>query len=201
MTGPAAVFDFGNVLVTWDRRLLYEQLIDDPVELDAFLDQVLTLDANAELDRGLPLVDVVESLVSRHRAHEALLRAFADRWIETLGPVIAETVEVVDELASGGHRLFGLTNWGADTYELARPRLTFLDRFDGVVVSGHEGVVKPERAIFDVLCERHEIDPERSVFVDDSEANVATAAAIGFEVVHFSGADALRSSLTELGWL
>ena len=43
------VFDLGNVLVRWDRRLLYEQLIDDPAELDHFLDEVLTLEVNADL--------------------------------------------------------------------------------------------------------------------------------------------------------
>ena len=65
----ALVFDLGNVLVGWDRRLLFEKLIDDPLELDRFLDEVLTLEVNADLDRGVPLDEVTAALAVRFPAH------------------------------------------------------------------------------------------------------------------------------------
>ena len=197
----AAVFDFGNVLIGWDRRWLYERLIPDPDRLAHFLDEILTLDANEALDRGEALQSVVDRLSARHPDHRELLQAFNDRWIETLGAVSDETVRVVDELIARSVPVFGLTNWGAETYELARPRLTFLSRLSGVVVSGHEGVVKPDPAIFGILCDRYGIVPERSVFVDDSAANVAAAAELGFAAVRFTDAARLRADLVTLGVL
>lgn len=194
------VFDLGNVLVRWDRRLLYEQLIDDPAELDRFLDEVLTLDVNADLDRGVPLAEVTAALATRHPDHAELVHAFHDRWSETLGEVIHGTVDILEALA-GRVRLFALSNWGRETFELSRPRLRFLDRFEGVVISSHEGVAKPDPEIWRILCERHDVEPTTAVFVDDSRANVQAAAGLGFTTVEFTSPGQLARELTALGLL
>lgn len=193
------VFDLGNVLVEWDRRLLYSQLIDDPRELDRFLDEVLTLDVNAELDRGASLATVTEGLAARHPHHAELIGAFRTRWPETLGAVLDASVAIVEELSANGVRLLALTNWGRETFAMSEPRLTFLRHFEGVVVSGREGVVKPDPAIFEILCRRHGVDPATAVFVDDSAANIATARALGFHTVHFRDGASCRAELRALG--
>lgn len=193
------VFDLGNVLVRWDRRLLYEQLIDDPVELDRFLDEVLTLDVNAELDRGTPLREVTAALAERFPAERVLIEAFAERWTETLGEVLTDTVALLEELRGLPVTLLALSNWGRDTFAMAEPELPFLRHFDGIVISGREGVVKPEPAIFELLCSRHQVVPERAVFIDDSAANVATAGRLGFHTVHFADAARCRDELIGLG--
>lgn len=194
------VFDLGNVLVHWDRRYLYEQLIDDPEELEFFLDEVLTLDVNADLDRGVPLADVTAALARRHPDHAELIDAFRVRWPETLGDVLHETVEIVEALR-GTVRLFALSNFGRETFELTRPRLSFLDGFDGLVISGREGVVKPDPAIWLLLCERHGVDPASAVFIDDSPANVTAAAELGFTTVLFTSPGQLARELRTLGVL
>jgi 2-haloacid dehalogenase len=196
----AVVFDLGNVLVHWDRRLLYEQLIDDPDELDRFLDEVLTLDVNADLDRGVGLAEVTARLAERHPDHAELIDAFRERWTETLGETIDDTVEILDALR-GTVRLFALSNWGRETFELSRPRLPFLEWFDGLVISGREGVVKPDLAIWELLCERHDVDPGAAVFIDDSRANVMAAAALGFTTVEFTSPEQLAGELRSLGIL
>ena len=196
----SVVFDLGNVLVRWDRRYLYEQLIEDPAELDRFLDEVLTLDVNADLDRGVPLAEVTAELAARHPEHAGLIDAFRTRWSETLGDVLHETVEIVEALR-GTVRLFALSNWGRETFELSRPRLSFLDGFDGLVVSGREGVVKPDPAIWLLLCERHGVDPASAVFIDDSPANVTAAAELGFTTVEFTSPAQLARELRTLGVL
>ncbi len=195
----AVVFDLGNVLVGWDRRLLFEKLIDDPAELDRFLDEVLTLDVNAELDRGVPLAEVTAALVARFPADQGLIEAFGDRWTETLGPIINGSVAIVEELAAMPVRLFVLSNFGRDTFALTEPHLPFLTHFDDVVISGREGIVKPDPAIFRLLCSRHGVTPARTVFIDDDEANIAVAAELGFQTVHFESPGRLRAALVELG--
>ena len=193
------VFDLGNVLVRWDRRLLYEQLIDDPVELDRFLDEVLTLDVNAELDRGVPLGEVTAALAARFPAERVLIEAFAERWTETLGEVLTDTVALLEELRGLPVGLLALSNWGRDTVAMAEPELSFLRHFDGIVISGREGVVKPEPAIFELMCARHRVTPERAVFIDDSAANVTTARRLGFHTVHFADEARCRVELIALG--
>ena len=193
------VFDLGNVLVEWDRRLLFEKLIDDPVELDLFLDKVLTLEVNADLDRGVSLADVTAALAGRHPAHRHLIEAFRDRWPETLGAVLADSVAILEELRALPLTLLALSNWGRETFASAMPHLPFLRHFDALVISGQEGVVKPDPAIFELLCARHEVDPARAVFIDDSAANVAAADALGFHTVHFATSPQCRRELIGLG--
>ncbi len=210
MTTPAAVpspsidvvvFDLGNVLIPWDRRFLYEKLIDDPVDLDHFLDTVLTLDANADLDRGTPLPELVADLIVRHPDHAELLQAFADRWIETVGPVIEGSLRLFEALLDRGVPCYALSNWGRDTFEQAAGRFPFLDRFEGRIISGYEGVVKPEPEIFHLLCDRFALTPGRSLFIDDSAANIAAARDLGFAVHHFAEPAALEVDLVGRGLL
>lgn len=193
------VFDLGNVLVEWDRRLLYEQLIDDPVDLDRFLDEVLTLDVNADLDRGVALAEVTDALAARHPQYAALIEAFRDRWVETLGEIIEGSVRILEELAATDVRLLALSNWGRDTFAVAEPTLPFLRHFEALVISGREGVVKPDPAIFELLCARHDVAPDRAVFIDDSAANIATARDLGFATVHFTAPEPCRRELVALG--
>ena len=75
----------------------------------------------------------------------------------------------------------------------------FLERFDGVVVSGLEKLVKPDVRIYRVFCERYGLAPESCVFIDDNEANVISARKIGMEAIHFSSPAALRAELISYG--
>lgn len=192
----AVVFDLGNVLVGWDRRLLFEQLIADPAELDHFLDHVLTLEENAVLDRGVPLAEMTADLSRRHPDQAHLFDAFRDRWIETIGPVIDGSVRILEDLAGRGElRLLALSNWGADTFAQVQDRYGFFAHFEAMVISGHEGVVKPDPAIFELLISRHDLEAEATLFIDDSQANIATAKQLGFDTVLFTGPGDLREGL------
>lgn len=191
------VFDLGNVLIEWDRRFLYEKLISDPVELQDFLDNVFTLDDNAELDRGTPLAEVAAAVAERHPDKHDLVMAFAHRWKETLGAVIDSSVEVLETLSQNGVTLYALSNWGRDTFASIEADYPFLELFDGLVISGREGVVKPDPAIFRIMCDRYGFEPHAAVFIDDSGANIATAASLGFDALLFDRPERLRQQLIE----
>lgn len=189
------IFDLGNVLIEWDRSFLYRQLINDPEELNAFLDNVFTMDDNAELDRGTPVHDVAANVARRHPEQHDLVMAFAERWKDTLGEVISGSVEILEQLSRNGVRLLALSNWGRDTFASIEADYPFFELFDGMVISGREGVIKPDRAIFDILCDRYDVTPSRAVFIDDSSANVATAMALGFDSLLFDRPELLRQQL------
>lgn len=193
------VFDLGGVLVDWDPRHLYRGEFADQADMEHFLATVTTPAWNLELDRGRPFADGVRELVAQHPQHEALIRAFQERWPEMLRDPIAGTVEILAELRAAEVPCYALTNWSAETFPIARERYAFLTWFDGVVVSGEEGAVKPDAALFAVLEERFGVVPTRSVFIDDTPVNVAGAADRGYATVHFTGAEDLHGRLAELG--
>lgn len=108
---------------------------------------------------------------------------------------------MVDALRAAGVRVLGLTNWSAETFHHAVPAAPVIGRLEAVVVSGREGVAKPDPRIFRLLAERHGLDPARTVFADDSRANVEAAAALGYQAVLFTTAEALRAELVARGAL
>jgi 2-haloacid dehalogenase len=189
----------GGVLIAWDPRRLYRNLIADADELETFLATVCTQAWNERQDRGNPLRDGTEELVRAHPHHEELIRAFYGRWDEMLGGEIAETVEIVRELREAGVRLYALSNWSAELFPIAVERYESLKLFDGILISGEVECSKPEREIFEIFCERYGVDPASSVFVDDSERNVAAATDFGFDAVAFVDADGLRRDLERRG--
>ena len=197
LSGKVVVFDLGNVLITWDRRLLFSQLIEDPETLEFFLENVYSMEANKDLDRGVPLAEVVERQSNAWPEHREAMQAFGTRWKETLGGPIDGSVEILRELKGNGVPLFALSNWSAETFAMIEGDYDFLALFDGKVISGREGVIKPDAKIFDILCERHGFEPEQAVFIDDSGANIAAALSLGFDALLFDTPERLRHQLTE----
>lgn len=199
VSATAVVFDLGGVLIDWRREFLYEQLIPDPERRAWFLDTVCTLAWNADGDRGRPFAELIAERSALFPDQADLIAAYWERWDEMPGPAIDETVAVLHEVQALGVPTFALTNWSAETLPRVRHRYRFLHSFDGMVVSGEEGVIKPDPAIYRLLCRRFDLSPDRTFFVDDSDANVEAARDLGFASHRFVGAAALRTALIEAG--
>ena len=196
------VFDLGGVLADWNPRYLYRGLFDgDEQAMEEFLTNVCTPEWNHAMDAGRPREQAVAELVAHHPHHEPLIRAWVERWEDMLGPEIAGTAAVVAELAGRGVRLLALTNWSAETFPTARARFASFRYFEAIVVSGEHGLAKPDPRLFQLLLQRHSVDPSRAAYVDDRQDNAATAAALGMTAVVFTDPDSLRTDLTRLGLL
>lgn len=197
----AVVFDVGKVLVEWDMRLLFAKLIDDPAQLDTFLDTVVTQDWHFEHDAGRDLAEMVAARKVEFPGHDHLLDAYATRFAETLPGNVPGTHAIVRELAARDVPLFAITNFASTFWREYRASEPLFDLFADIVVSGDEKLVKPDRAIFDLAARRFGHDPNTMLFVDDNAANVAAARALGWHVHHFHDAAALRADLVGRGLL
>ena len=194
------VFDLGGVLIDWDPRHLYRRLLPED-EIEEFLDEVGFAAWNYAQDAGGSWDEAVERLAARHPHRRELIAAYPARFPETLAGPMPGSVEVLRDLHAAGVRLLALTNWSAETYPHAEATFDFLTLFEDIVVSGAEGIAKPDPAVFALLVDRYRLDPAATVFVDDSPVNVAAAAAAGLRAVRFTDADTLRADLSRLGLL
>ena len=199
---PAAVlFDVGNVIVRWDPRRLYRKLFSDEAQLDAFLAQVCTMAWHTEHDRGVSFADGAAALIARHPQHEAAIRAWRGRWDEMFDGAIAETEDVLRALHARGTPIHGLTNMSPEVWPGVQAMSDVFALFDQVVVSGDEGMVKPDPAIFHLACTRTGLAPRDLLFVDDNADNIAAARALGFPTVWFQDPAALRPAMERHGLL
>lgn len=196
---PTVVFDVGNVLVRWDPRLLYRDLIPDSEKLDWFMGNVCTAAWNIEQDRGRSWEEAVATLVAAHPDWEREIRAFDERWHETISGTIAESVAVLEELKTRGEAVYAITNFSREKWAECLIRFPFLQSFDGAVVSAHERLIKPDPAIFHVLLDRYGLEAGNCIFIDDSAKNIATARSLGMRGVHFVEPIDLRAKLRGFG--
>ena len=198
----AAVFDLGGVLIDWNPGNLYRKLIPDADERHDFLTTICTPAWNAEMDAGRSVHQSVAALAASHPERATLIEAWWTRWPEMLNGEIPGTRPLVEALARTGLPLYAITNWSAETWPLGLQHYPFVEElFDGVVVSGQEEVAKPDRRLFGILNDRYRLDPKTTIFVDDSAANIETAAALGYITHLFTTADQLQLWLNQQGLL
>ncbi|WP_181701420.1 HAD family hydrolase [Chthonobacter albigriseus] len=193
------VFDIGNVLIRWDPRNLYRRLIPDAAEMERFLAEVCTDAWNLEQDRGRTWTEAVAERVALFPDKADLIAAYDTGWHEMVPGEVDGTRSILDELHGAGVPLFAITNFSAEKYAEATDRFPFLTIFRDTVVSAHEGLLKPDPAIYRRLLDRNDLDPRRTVFIDDSVKNVEGALAAGMNAIHFTGAHDLRRDLRDLG--
>lgn len=194
----AIIFDLGNVLLGWDVRRLYNRLLPDPITVDRFLEEIRFAEWNAKQDAGRSFQEGVTELSNEFPHYAELIQAYDTHWEESLTGVYHETVEIVRSLKQADWKLYLLSNFSTEKYELIKHDHEFLDLFDDQIISGEHKTVKPDRAIFDITLKRINRDPWECLFIDDSLANIETANNMGFQTIHFQSPPLLRESLKKL---
>jgi 2-haloacid dehalogenase len=196
----AVVWDLGNVLIEWDPRRVFRPELGSDAAVEEFLAEVDFTAWNHAADAGRPIAAGLAEAARRWPHRVGLLEAYVARFPETMVGPVAGSVELLAELRRRGEvRLLALTNWSAETFPHARAAHEFLSWFEVVVVSGEEGVAKPDEQLFRRLVQRHGLDPATTVFIDDGEANVAAAARVGLRALRFTTPERLRADLAALG--
>ena len=190
-----AIFDVGHVLFEWDPRFLFEKLIADPDELDWFLSHVVTKDWHFEADAGRPLATMLEERIAQFPDHEALIRAYAQRWNETVPGPVPGSHDLVRALHDRAVPLYAITNFGHEFWAGFRPEQPIFDLFEDILVSGTEKMMKPDAAIYALAIKRFDVDPAQCLFIDDRIENVRGAEAAGMHGHVFQDAEALQAEL------
>ncbi len=196
------IFDLGNVLINWEPRLLYNKIFDSEEETNHFLENICTLTWNEEQDAGRSLEAGTKALIEEFPQHKTEIEAYYSRWEEMLNGPIEGSVAVFRKLkATGKYKFYALTNWSSELFPIALREFEFLNWFDGIVVSGDEGIRKPEAAFFKILFDRYQVNPADAVFIDDNLRNIEAARELGIESIRFTSPEELEKELKALNIL
>ncbi len=196
----AVVFDIGGVLVNWDPHLVWEDELGSRAAVAAFLERVDFPARNLRADAGESFADLAGELGEPQDA--ARLAGYVAGFARAVPEKIAGTWALMERLRARGLEIHGITNWSAETWPVglqAHPELA--QAFETLVVSGREGMLKPDARIFELLCSRAGLPAEACLFVDDSDKNVIGARAAGLQAVRFVSPEGLERDLMERGLL
>ncbi|BCM76858.1 MULTISPECIES: HAD family hydrolase [Aeromonas] len=195
----AIIFDLGRVVVSWDpvgivsavrgpqgAAELAERLFNHPdwLEVDRGTLSLHTMARQAQARTGLSAADNL-----------AILQAVP----ASLLPDPA-MVALIEELHGAGHALYALSNMGHASIDWLE-RQDFWRFFSGKVVSARVRMMKPEPDIYRYLLVSFDLQAEECLFIDDSQANVAAAEALGLRGLVFTDAPRCRQHLVEQGLL
>lgn len=180
------IFDIGNVLLDFDYMKHFRSLFDEETAQTIANISVRKLDIWLEMDRGVLSYDEAVALVIQgaprlEKEIRLAVKALYDR-VEAY-PYATEWVKSLKEK---GYRIYILSNYGEKPFAASKAQMPFLDYVDGTLLSCQVQDVKPSAAIYQALCDRFQIDPDKAVFIDDSPLNIAGAKAFGLHTILFT---------------
>lgn len=194
------VFDIGNVLIDWNPEHLYARVIPDPRARRWFLAHVCTPEWNRAQDRGRSFAEAIAERRALFPEWRAEIEAFRARWREMIPRAIEGSVALLERLRESGVPCYAITNFSGETFPEAQALYPFLKRFEGIVVSADEGLLKPDGAIFDLFLRRYGLAPARCLFIDDVAENVEGARSAGMRAVRYENPALLARDLRSFGF-
>ena len=189
------IFDFGNVLVQWCPDRVYGEYFGDEARAWWFFRHVIDLDWRQRIDAGESQDKCIAELQAKHPEYAEAIALYRDRWREMLVGEVPGMRELIEELKTQRCEIYGLTNWSMETFPEAREHFGILQMIDRYVVSGAEGLVKPDPRLFQVLLDRYGLKAKECIFIDDNPDNVDAARQMGMEGIVFQGAEDLKEKL------
>ncbi|HLR27823.1 MAG TPA: HAD family phosphatase [Ruania sp.] len=192
------IFDFGQVLVRWDPRQVWQGEYS-PEEIDQLLEELDFSAINRALDAGARWAELRPEVAARVGARVADMDTYMEHYPRSLLGPVTGSAELVRDVQRAGARTVGLTNWSAETFHHAPSVAPVIDTLDDVLVSGRAGLSKPDPGIYALAQERFGLEAARTAFLDDSPANITAAEQAGWHGHVFTSADSARQWLNTLG--
>jgi epoxide hydrolase-like predicted phosphatase len=197
----AVIFDLGGIVTAYDPMRFAIEILHDREQAARVRRQVFGTKTWLALDQGLLTEKEAEArITAENPADAAAIHALFDLYKNLLVP-IPEGIAIVRKVKEAGYRVFALSNFGPEAWEVVGRRDLYGEIFDGIVISSEVKLVKPDPAIFEVLIERYGLEPKRCVFIDDVPVNVETARRLELDGIHFENYPQLVKALAERGLL
>ncbi len=187
------VFDVGMVLIDfcWDkhcRNLGFSEKIIQAFDANMIHSEIWT-----KLDEGtIETADAIQEFVRRMPQYEAEVNRFWES-PECFVEEYEYAAPLIRTLKEQGYHVYLLSNYPYDMYKVHWPAFSFYSLVDGYVVSAVEKLIKPDQAIFRLLCERYQLKPQECLFLDDRRENVEAAICAGMQGVTFTGYQTLKN--------
>jgi len=181
------IFDLGNVLINFRPRKLLSRHTSNMKRINEFLQNVIGSETWLELDRGtITFEDAKKIFLKNYPEGKDLIVFFYNNWKELFVP-IQNSVEILRKLKKNGYRTFALSNFPEVPFKFVfnSAKFDFLKEFDGLVISYNEKIIKPEKEIYEILLQRYDLDPEKSLFIDDTKNFCLGAKKSGINTILF----------------
>ncbi|MFL8969711.1 HAD family hydrolase [Helcococcus kunzii] len=182
------IFDMGNVLLRYEPETFIErEKIENPEDRELLLNNIFRSPNWIKLDSGEwdeeDLEVVALEKLPKH-LHEVAKRLI-HKWHDPILPMEG-MYDLLKKCKNSGYKIYLLSN-------ASRAQSKYWDRvpgnelFDGVVVSANLKLMKPDEKIFKYIINEYNLDPEKTLFIDDMQRNLDGAAKLSISTFLFNG--------------
>ena len=177
----------GNVLLDYNPQMVVDTFCESREEKDLVMRELFKGPEWPMMDEGILTADeCLERVCGRcEERFREKIKVCLEQWPICMKP-LPGVFDFLADLRNAGYGLYVLSN-AADTFHDYFPKEFPEGTFDGIVVSCDERIVKPDRRIYALICDRYDLEPQECLFVDDREENVEAARAYGMHAVRFDG--------------
>ena len=189
------LFDLGGVFFDWNPRHYYQSYFSSEDEMDFFLTNVCSYEWNNQQDKGRLIKEAEYELIKNFPKYTKEIIMYYTNHRNMIKGVYQASIEQLFELKSKNFLCYVLSNWSAETFIGMKDDYPFLNKFDGLLLSGEVKLVKPEIAIYELAISRFNLTPEKTIFVDDKLENIEVAENLNFKTVHLTNPNKIKVEL------
>ena len=187
------LFDLGNVFFDWHPKHFYKDVFSNTEEMEHFLTEICNDKWNIQQDAGRSIEDAERELITLFPKYQDKIKLYYKNHSKMIKGVFQNSVELLEELKKQGYSCYVLSNWSAETFLDTKKQYPFLNLFDGIIISGEEKLIKPDPKIFHLACERFNLIPENTIFIDDRVENIDSAFKLNFQTIHLTNPNEIKS--------
>ena len=180
------LFDLGNVFFDWDPRHFYKGVFSNTNEMEHFLSEICNDKWNIQQDAGRSIEEAERELILLFPKYQDKIQLYYKNHSKMIKGVFETSIELLEELKKKSYFCYVLSNWSAETFLDTKEKFSFLNFFDGLIISGEEKLIKPDPKIFHLACKRFNLIPEYTVFIDDRIENIEAASRLNFQTIHLT---------------
>ncbi|MFU0828714.1 MAG: putative hydrolase of the HAD superfamily [Lachnoclostridium sp.] len=193
------VLDIGQVLADFNWKGYLKDRGFDEQTIERIGKATVYSDNWREFDRGtLSDEEIIERCCRMDMELAEEIKTFVKESYKTVReyPYAERFVRTLKE---NGYHVYLLSNYGRTNFSYAKENFKFIPLADGGIISYEIEHIKPEPQIYKALIQKYGIDPERTVFLDDVQANLDGAKEFGFKTILVTEFDKALEDLRKLG--
>jgi len=180
------VFDLGNVLIEWNSEKILTYFEPEKERRQVLRQAIFESGVWHKTDKGeLSLKEACEEVLTQlDVSYHSVVKNIFYHWYEVVHVYSGLQERIRLWANQGGYRIYILSTTCEIFYHIEKAGLLpIYPLLSGYILSSEVGVVKPEAEIYQKLLKKYGLDPVESVFIDDIQANLDTAAELGFETI------------------
>ena len=184
------IFDFVGVIADVDHKKVLKDL--------TFAEKIKTLRLVVSHKRGKAVKELFDAyqageistaefdlLLQRSKPSYKGLVTKLSKSIESNLQVNEDVISLIDQLRKDDFKVYMLSNSTPETEKIIEEN-NLRQHFDGLVLSTELGLLKPDESIFEYTAEKYSLKPIDTLFIDDTDENLATAQYFGFKTLKSS---------------